>query len=288
MTDSMTAFARGQIQLETASFCWEIKSVNHRYLDVSFRLPENWRFLEAEFRAALRGKISRGKLECQLKQQDNLPAQQKLAVNETLVDALLSASARLASDKQLPDDLRVSTVLSWPGVVYIPEADVEQSGEAILALFQTSLQQLQDVRAAEGKVLAEEVSSRLELLEREITTAKTLAAACVSQARDKLQMRLDALKTDVDTTRTEQELALMLIKMDVNEELDRLTLHSREVAKVLAGSEATGRRLDFLMQELHREANTLSAKSDTVALTRSAVEMKVLIEQMREQIQNIE
>lgn len=288
MTDSMTAFARGQIQIENAQFCWEIRSVNHRFLDMSFRLPENWRYLEPDLRTAIRDKMSRGKVECQLKQQDALVNGQAVMINETLVDTLLNSAEQLADKKGLANDIALSHILNWPGVVHIATSSSEHLAQPLLSLFDETVQQLQHARRSEGFALATQIRHRLTKLDEEIIIARQLAMGQSAHLRDKLQTRLHALQTDVEPARFEQEVALLLTKLDVSEELDRLAMHTREVEKALSSREPAGRRLDFLMQELNREANTLSSKSDSVQLTQSAVEMKVLIEQMREQIQNIE
>lgn len=288
MTQSMTAFARVQAQFDETGLCWEIRSVNHRYLDVSFRLPEAWRYLETELRALIRPEIFRGKLECQLKSSDKIITNNALTINEGLVDSLLKLTNQLAARKQLQNDTTLSSLLSWPGVVQVAAPDVEKLGQHVLQLFQEALAQLQIARAAEGESLKIHVQNRVTRLQQEISKTQLFVVTRASETRDRLLTRLNAMQLNVENARIEQEVALILTKMDVSEELDRLGTHVQEVAKVLASNEANGRRLDFLMQELNREANTLSSKSDSVELTQSAVEMKVLIEQMREQIQNIE
>lgn len=288
MTHSMTAFARVQKQLDTGIFCWEIKSVNHRYLDVSFRLPEAFRFLEPNLRTSLRDKISRGKVECQLKFQDINGINQTMLINETLVNGLLEAGNRLAINKHLANDITLKSILTWPGVVQIAETDSDALAEQASQLFETALAQLIVVRKVEGQALTAHIQQRLEKLHVEINNARGYVEGYAIQTRDKLLTRVQNLQLDLTNTRLEQEIALMLTKLDVSEELDRLQTHATEVAKSLMSAEAAGRRLDFLMQELNREANTVSSKSDLINLTQTAVEMKVLIEQMREQIQNIE
>lgn len=288
MTHSMTAFARVQNQLAGNSFCWELKSVNHRYLDVSFRLPESLRALEGNLRNLLRGQIHRGKLECQLKINDMAGDNQSMLINTRLVKALLEAGSGLASRHQLANDLTVSHILAWPGVVDVSQPDMDTLSEQIEQSFQDALTQLVAARLAEGTVLKEHVKTRLHLLNDEINRANEQVALISGQTREKLLARLQQLQIEVAETRIEQEIALMLARLDVSEELDRLQTHLNEVARTLECDNVAGRRLDFLMQELNREANTLSSKSDSVALTQHAVQMKVLIEQMREQIQNIE
>lgn len=288
MTHSMTAFARVQNQLAGNAFCWELKSVNHRYLDVSFRLPESFRALEGNLRNLLRGQIHRGKLECQLKINDMAGDNQSMLINTRLVKALLEAGSGLASRHQLANDLTVSHILAWPGVVDVSQPDIDTLTEQIEQSFQDALTQLVAARLAEGIVLKEHVKTRLRLLNDEINRANEQVALISGQTREKLLTRLQQLQIEVAETRIEQEIALMLARLDVSEELDRLKTHLNEVARTLECDNVAGRRLDFLMQELNREANTLSSKSDSVALTQHAVQMKVLIEQMREQIQNIE
>ena len=288
MTYSMTAFARVQSQQGTSSFCWELKSVNHRYLDVSFRMPESFRFLEMNLRSFLRHHVQRGKLECQLKFNGVMDENQSIVINSGLVRSLLDAGSTLASTLQIANDLSASQLLAWPGVIQINQPKIETLAEEVELVFQEGLKQLLAARLAEGNMLKAHLKTRIDLLQEEITAARTEVALISGQTKDKLLKRLDMIQMDAMETRIEQEIAMMLTRLDVSEELDRLETHLYEVTRTIDRNEAAGRRLDFLMQELHREANTLSAKSDTVTLTQHAVEMKVLIEQMREQIQNIE
>lgn len=288
MTHSMTAFARVQNQLDRYSFCWELKSVNHRYLDISFRLPESFKALESNLRNLVRGEIQRGKLECQLKINDMVCENQSMMVNTNLVKALLEAGSTLASRHQLANDLTVSHLLSWPGVIDVSQPDMDTFSQHIEHLFKDALIQLTAARLAEGNALKDHVKTRVHLLHEEINQATAQVALMSSQTRDKLLSRLKQVQIEVTEARVDQEIAIILARLDVGEELDRLQTHLNEVARTLECDNVAGRRLDFLMQELNREANTLSSKSDSVVLTQHAVQMKVLIEQMREQIQNIE
>ena len=288
MTHSMTAFAREQSQHNAISFFWELKSVNHRYLDVSFRMPEAFRFLEVNLRNILRGQIHRGKLECQLKINDMMTDHQSLCINTGLVKSLLEAGAALASSQKIADDLTVSHILMWPGVVQTDQPDMDRLGHQVEHLFQQALKQLINARLAEGDALNDHVLARLQLLNEEIIRARAHVDLISGQTKEKLLTRLQSIQIDVMEARVEQEIALMLARLDVSEELDRLQTHLNEVSRTLESDDVAGRRLDFLMQELNREANTLSSKSDSAVLTQIAVQMKVLIEQMREQIQNIE
>lgn len=288
MIHSMTAFARTQNQTETGQLCWEIRTVNHRYLDVSFRLPESFRFLEADLRATLRDRLSRGKIECHLKYQDTSSNNQSMLINIGMVNALMEVSNQLSASHQLANDISLSKVLAWPGIVQIQQADMEALGTQALSLFDASINQLLQARATEGKALKMHVEDRLAALLQAVSQAKLLISKLAQHTKDKVLNRLQALQLEVQESRIEQEIALILTRLDVSEELDRLETHIKEVSRTLSCDKVAGRRLDFLMQELNREANTLSSKSDSVELSQIAVEMKVLIEQMREQIQNIE
>ncbi|HAT8179061.1 TPA: YicC family protein [Legionella pneumophila] len=288
MIHSMTAFSRIQKQFDVGDFCWEIRSVNHRYLDVSFRLPESFRFLETELRSLLRDKIHRGKLECHLKYKDTSCDNRSMLINIGTINALLDLSSKLSASHHLANDMTVSQVLSWPGVVEANPLDMEELSQIALELFQKGIDKLCEVRAVEGGSLKAYVEDRLQALRKEVAKSKSIVTSMSAKTKDKLLTRLHELQMDVPEARVEQEIALLLAKLDVSEELDRLETHIAEVSRTLNAEKVTGRRLDFLMQELNREANTLSSKSDSAELTLSAVEMKVLIEQMREQIQNFE
>ena len=288
MIQSMTAFARVQKGLDSAHLCWEIRSVNHRYLDVFFRLPEPFRFIETQLRNSLRDQIHRGKLECQLKYQDLGSDNQSMIINKTMVNALVDLSQQLSVSHHLANDLSVSHILAWPGVVQESTPDVDVISQQACSLFVEAIKQLKQVRTTEGSALKVHVDSRLQELGKQVGHSRGIIATQAQHSKDKLLTRLHTIQIEVPEARVEQEIALMLARLDVSEELDRLQTHINEVSRTLNCDQIAGRRLDFLMQELNREANTLSSKSDSVELTQSAVEMKVLIEQMREQIQNIE
>jgi uncharacterized protein (TIGR00255 family) len=288
MIQSMTAYSQVQCQLDSVILSWEIRSLNHRYLDVSFRLPESLRYIETNLRQCLRGKINRGKLDCQLKISEIPCNAHSLKVNHQMVKSLLQEASQLTSEYQLADDLQLSQVLFWPGVLEQHTSEFDDLAMPVERLFQEGLEQLLEGKRTEGMALEQQIQMRLTLLRKEIEAAKTNTESTAIAARNKLLKRLEDLQMKVVEPRIEQEIAVMLTRLDVSEELDRLNAHVDEVGRTLNGSESTGKRLDFLMQELNREANTLSSKSDSVVLSRHAVEMKVLIEQMREQIQNIE
>lgn len=284
----MTAFSRTQNTDGSLLLCWELKSVNHRYLDASFRLPESFRFLENNLRNHLRGVINRGKLECQLKFNDTKDNNQSMVINEGLLKAIIATSKKLSDKYLLANDLKVTDALNWPGVVEVTQPDMASLSKEVEYLFKVALAQLQAVRLNEGQALKTFIKTRLNQLNEEVAFARKHIASIGLQTKDKLLSRLHELQLGASEQRIEQEIAIILARLDVSEELDRLQTHMVEVARALDLNEPSGRHLDFLMQELNREANTLSSKSDSATLTQHAVQMKVLIEQMREQIQNIE
>ncbi len=289
MIRSMTAFARQSEQLEWGALVWEIRSVNHRYLEPSFKLPESVRSLESNLREKLRSQLSRGKIECGLRLQIQATGQDaNLAINQVLLEQLVSASESLQQKIEQPSPLNPLELLKWPGIVEESQPDSEAIGEQILAAFQTTLNQLLESREREGTVLKQFIEQRLQTIAEITASVRQQLPQILTAQRQKLKDRLDELKTDLDADRLEQEMVILAQKADVDEELDRLDAHVDEVNRVLTKGGACGRRLDFLMQELNREANTLSSKSIVTDTTQAAVELKVLIEQMREQIQNIE
>lgn len=287
MIHSMTAFARVSHHVNGNTLCWEIRSVNHRHLDVSFFLPEDWNFLEPALRVLMANKIHRGKLYCHLKLK-NQPSAAKITINELQLDNLLQLGKKLASSKQLINDLTLSTILMWPGIMELNKPSIEDLQSDIKGLFAKTLDELLASRQQEGAALKIKIQNLLLALQLEISNSTQLTASNTEQKRKSFLDRLNGLNLSLDCARVEQELALMIMRLDVNEELERISIHINDVIKIIEQGGVVGRRLDFLMQELNREANTLSSKSELIKLIQSAVEMKVLIEQMREQIQNIE
>ena len=288
MIQSMTAFSQVQFQADAVVLSWECRSLNHRYLDVTFRLPESLRHLEANLRQCLRGKITRGKLDFQLKITEAVFGHSSMMVNAQQVEALLHAAQSLASAHCLANDVTLSYVLSWPGVIDHKPIVSDDVAPMVETLFQEGLEKLLDGKRAEGAALEKQIHTRLHELQQEIIVVREHASTMISSARKKLMHRLNELQMKVLDERLEQEVALALLRSDVSEELDRLDAHLNEIARILEVEACSGKRLDFLMQELNREANTLSSKSDSVLQSQRAVHMKVLIEQMREQIQNVE
>lgn len=288
MIFSMTAFSRQQLEKDWGSLTWEIRSVNHRYLEPSIRLPDSFRGLEPQVRDAIRKRLNRGKIECQLRYQTNQAQQAQLNLNQGLIRELHSACntvQKIANGTLSPTSMEI---LRWPGVITEPESNADALADQALALFKIALDDLLESRSREGAELGRFVQQRLQSIGEIVIEVRALMPEILLRQRQNITGRLAELKLELEPSRLEQELVLMAQKSDVDEELDRLESHLSEVTRVLGTKGQKGRRLDFLMQELNREANTLSSKSIVAETTRSAVELKVLIEQMREQIQNIE
>jgi uncharacterized protein (TIGR00255 family) len=289
MIHSMTAFARQSEEFSWGSLVWEIRSVNHRYLEPSFKLHDSMRVLENRLRESLRNKLNRGKVECGLRLQ-LLPnaGSDQLAINETLMQQLIQAAEAVQDKLREPSPINPLQVLQWPGVQQESSVDSEEVAKQALAAFDKALEQLLEARGREGEVLKQFIEQRLDNIDAITQDVRDKLPGILQAQRDKLKNRLDELKAELDRDRLEQEMVILAQKADVDEELDRLHTHTGEVRRVLKKGSPCGRRLDFLMQELNREANTLSSKSIVSDTTQAAVELKVLIEQMREQIQNIE
>ena len=287
MLSSMTGFATYQVEHESILISWELKTVNHRYLDMSFRLPESYRYLENGFRERAKLMISRGKLDIQLKLKDKQMKNNDLAIDmdrvKQIVEQITEANKGIHNVSQL----------SWDTLITIPDVLVEVEKQALseVVLFEAldkGLQLLSENRQLEGNNIHAMISERLNgLMAIQEDIAKQVNGLN-EQIKDKLQTRIDKIAMEVHEDRLIQEIAILLTKMDVAEELDRIKSHCQQIEKALAMNEPVGRRLDFLMQELNREVNTLGVKVDDVHVRKQSVEMKVLIEQMREQIQNVE
>lgn len=283
----MTAFAREGRDTPWGALVWELKSVNHRYLDLSLRLPDELRALEPSVRERVHGRLERGKVDAGLRWQP-LEAATGLAVDLTAARQLIQTASQV--NALAPDlaPLRTIDVLRWPGVFKAPAVDVDRLSQAALASLATALEQLVATRAREGARLQEAIAQRLRAMRELLAGVTPLLPELTQNFRARLAERLAELTERLDPARLEQEIALHAQRADVTEELDRLGAHTAEVERLLGRTEPVGRRLDFLMQELNREANTLGSKATDLRLTGAAVELKVLIEQMREQVQNIE
>ncbi len=288
MISSMTAFAREEYRGELGNMSWEVRSVNHRYLEAFLRLPEELRALEPSVRERLNSRLGRGKLDVSLKYKAGAGGDATLGINRRLVEQLIDADRQLAEWVELDPGMRSGDLLRWPGVLEEEERDYTPVKAQAMQLLETALDSLIDNRLREGGRLGEIIRLRCDALASEVGRVRGLMPEVLESVRSRIKDRLNEVMEELDETRIEQEMVLMAQRLDVDEELDRLDMHIEEVKRVLESDEPIGRRLDFLMQELNREANTLTSKSTSVEVTRSAVEMKVLIEQMREQVQNLE
>ena len=288
MVYSMTAFSRQQLEHEWGSLTWEIRSVNHRYLEPSIRLPENFRSLENPIRKQLRDKLYRGKIECLLRFRTVEANQIDWQLNLDLISQLTKANLEINNNIGGEYKLSSLDILKWPGVISDQSIDEEVFNKEAMGLFEKALDDLMVVREREGASLRDAILKRIASIQRIIDSIQAKMPSIILKQKENLLNKLEDIKAEFEPTRLEQEITLLAQKADVDEELDRLNSHLQEAKRVLDSSGQIGRRLDFLMQELNREANTLSSKSIVLETTQSAVELKVLIEQMREQIQNIE
>ena len=288
MTHSMTAFSRQQADNKWGSLTLEIRSVNHRYLEASIRLPEDFRGLENSIREKLRQKLKRGKVDCQLHFKKFEAGASELRIDKELITNLVDASSQVHKFIKTASQLNTIDILKWPGVITDQRIDTGAFEEQATQLFDQTIDGLISARKREGRALQLQLSTRIESIKKIVSSIKSKMPDIILNQRQALLNRLIELKAELEPVRIEQEIVLLAQKADVDEELDRLDSHLHEVERIIGSTGQKGRRLDFLMQEMNREANTLSSKSVVIETTLNAVELKVLIEQMREQIQNIE
>lgn len=288
MTKSMTAFSRYEAQGDLGTLSWEVRSVNHRYLEVSFRLEESFRPLEMTMRKLVSAHLSRGKVELALRYKAPEQAEQSVELNTEIAQSVIDSYETLAKLSNAPAPLDLMKVMQWPGVIQSKSLDQDALRAWIVDSLGEALNDLTEMREREGASLEQMILQRCEQIDDIAKDVRERMPDIIAAHHQKLTDRVADMSTTVDPERLEQELVLMAQKSDVAEEVDRLQSHVKEVQHVLSRNEPIGRRLDFLMQELNREANTLGSKSIDTDTTRYSVELKVLIEQMREQIQNIE
>ena len=288
MIRSMTAFARQQSHDSHGELTWEVRSVNHRFLEAMVRLPEELRAIEPAVRERVTARLGRGKLECNLRFRPAPAGSTGLEVNEALVEQILGAAEKMAHRLHSSHHPSIMDILRWPGVLESAEQDFTPVQEAALGVFEQTLDALVEAREREGARLGELIAQRVDAMRTQVERARERMPVVLEAVRERLRTRLAEVVENLDPERLEQEMALLAQRLDVDEEMDRLRTHLDEVERILRQDEPVGRRLDFLMQELNREANTLGSKSADSETTAVSVEMKVLIEQMREQVQNIE
>ncbi|EEX50955.1 YicC/YloC family endoribonuclease [Pasteurella dagmatis] len=287
MIYSMTAFARLELKQDWGDAVWEIRSVNQRYLETFFRLPEQFRGLENALREKLRQKLTRGKIECTLRIDNKKQTTTELNLNKDLAQQVIQSLQWLKAQAG-EGEINLTDVLRYPGVVEVPEQDLDVISQALLNAFDSLLDDFIAMRAREGEKLQELIKQRLDAISVEADKVRSKMPEILQWQRERLLQRFEEVQLQPDPQRLEQELVLLAQRVDVAEELDRLQLHVKETNSILKKGGAVGRKLDFMMQELNRESNTLASKSINTEVTNSAVELKVLIEQMREQIQNLE
>jgi uncharacterized protein (TIGR00255 family) len=288
MIRSMTGFARRERQDPWGTLVCELRTVNHRYLEISLRLPDELKALDNDIRQTITAALRRGKIDANLYLKSTSGSQQSLELNTQLLDELVARVGEVRSRVPSASEVSPLDLLRWPGVIRESSADNKPVMVAALGLLKEALTELNDTRHREGQRIRELLLTRCQSMRTQVQNVRERLPEISQRLRDRIVERISQLGVTPDSERLEQELVLYAHKMDVDEEMDRLNGHLEEVMSVLDSSEPAGRRLDFLMQELNREANTLSSKSQDVETTRAAVDMKVMIEQMREQIQNVE
>jgi uncharacterized protein (TIGR00255 family) len=288
MVASMTAFARQQADHDFGTLVWEIRAVNHRYLEPSFRLPESLRHLEGALRELLRQSVQRGKVEAQLKLLSSATTLGSMSLNEHVLNQLKTATTTLSTHFSTQTQLNPLDILRWPGLIAEREQDSKALEEGVLSLFTAALQHFQQQREREGSELKRLIEERLSQVSSIVGTIRADMPKILAAQADRIKAQFTELQLQVEPTRLEQEIVLIAQKADIHEELDRLDTHVKELQHTFKQKGQVGRRLDFLLQEFNREANTICSKAIVTATTFGAVELKVLIEQMREQVQNIE
>ena len=288
MIKSMTAFASSKAEIDNLTINCELRSVNHRYCDISLKLPERLRFTEAEIRPLIASVLKRGKIECCLSYKKHANNNQKITIDEDAVKALIFATTKIEEHMHQQQSFSALEVLSFPGIQQEPETNKQSLLAGINSLVADTLNKMIIAREQEGSQLARLIEERCEKVQLLVDLANKRLPEVLENIRTKITTRISELVIEPDFDRLEQEMVYLTQKLDVAEELDRLETHVQEVQSVLTKNEPIGRRLDFLMQEMNREANTLGSKSADKQMTQISIDLKVLIEQMREQIQNIE
>lgn len=287
MIYSMTAFARLEVKKDWGDAVWEIRSVNQRYLENFFRLPEQFRGLENTLREKLRQSLTRGKIECSLRIETKKQTNAELNLNKELANQVIQ-SLQWIKAQAGEGEINLTDVLRYPGVVEAQEQDLDAISQNLLTAFDDLLTDFIAMRGREGEKLNDIIQQRLDAIAVEADKVRSQMPAVLQWQRERLLQRFEDAQVNLDPQRVEQEMILLAQRVDVAEELDRLQMHVKETTNILKKGGAVGRKLDFMMQELNRESNTLASKSINADITASAVELKVFIEQMREQIQNLE
>ena len=284
----MTAYGRVENSEGQNSISCEIRSVNHRYSEISIRLPEELRPLEQKIRDHISGKIKRGKIECNIRIEKHNAYDESLSINQDLLKNIIEAAKRINSDLSTSAPLDSLDLLRWPGVLEKSTLDVKEIDKLLFPLVNEAIDIVIDTRQREGEKIKKMLTDRCTKIKEIINNVQKQIPDILKNYRKKLTQRVQEISDEIDNDRLEQELLFLSQKADIEEEIDRLGAHVDEVVRVIDRKEPIGRRLDFLMQEMNRESNTLGSKSNHIYTSNASVELKVVIEQMREQIQNIE
>jgi uncharacterized protein (TIGR00255 family) len=284
----MTAYARAQFTDKNSSLEWEIRSVNHRYLDISLYLPSSLLSHQHKLKEQIRNTLKRGKIEAKLSYESISANAEKITINNAQVKALFDAQQQIETLTQKTNSLSIIDILNWQGVIETPTTDLSSVTKQAHKLLEKTLDDLIATRLREGQQLSQFIAMRCDEIEIIVDSIRSRHKEVLLALREKVLKHIADLDLSIDENRLEQELVIQAQRLDIMEEIDRLAAHIKEVKLVLQRKDAVGRRLDFLMQELNREVNTLGSKSNDAKTTQAVVDLKVLIEQMREQVQNIE
>ncbi|MFA6409282.1 MAG: YicC/YloC family endoribonuclease [Gammaproteobacteria bacterium] len=285
---SMTAFARLSEHSAFGTLTWEIRAVNHRYLDLNIRIPDRFGFLEQNAREILRQQLQRGRIDCYLRYQADQKSNAELTVDENLVEGVIKTLNSISKKISTPTSIDPVSILNLPHVLQEKEVNEEEFSLQASLLLKKTVHELAKSREREGKALRLVLERSLGLVEQEISRIRENFPLAVSNEKQRIVEKLAEIKTELDSSRFEQEMIFFAHKIDILEEIDRLTIHTQDFQRILEEGGSVGKRLDFLLQEMHRETNTMASKSTSVAITQATIELKVLLEQMREQIQNLE
>ena len=288
MIHSMTAFSRQTLNNDKGLMVLELKSVNHRFSEIALRLPDDLRLIEPKIRERIGQALKRGKVDCTLRYRTPELVESNIDIDQDLLHKLLTISNTLEAKVAHSAPINVIELMKWPGVLKAPEQDMSELGEQALAMLDDALLELQETRAREGRQIELVIKDKCQKMTAQVGKVADKLPEIIENMRTRLVERLAEFKAELDEVRLEQEMVFLINKSDVAEELERLGTHITEVERVLDKGGPVGRRMDFLMQELNREANTLGSKSIDTEMTKASVELKVLIEQIREQVQNLE
>ena len=288
MVLSMTGFGRTDFEKGSVTGFLEIRALNHRHLDISVKLPETLRPFEKTARELIKARVNRGKIDCYLNCETEKKTKESLEIDDAILRNLVAINAQLSREFKKDLEINLLDLMKWPGIISTRDTSFEDPEEVLTKLFNNTLDELLSTRKSEGQSIKKALEEKLKLFEKSFSLVADLTPKNLKEAKNRLHSRLKQLNENIDHTRVEQEVIILIQKLDISEELDRIESHVKEMKKVLFRKEPIGRRLDFILQELARETNTLGAKSNNMDISAATIEMKVLLEQLREQVQNIE